>query len=180
MRPEDRDKTAFCCPIGKFRYIRMPFGLSNAPAVFQRLMDCVLCGCQEFCRVYIDDILVVSRDWESHLGHLRLLFEALKSAGLTCRLSKCEFGRRKLLFLGHWIGGGVLSVPEDRVAAIRAHPKPKSRRQLRSFLGMVGFFRRFIRDFHRFSSVLTPHTSEVFDWRLDMVRQHGKCLHQSV
>ncbi len=101
VRPEDRDKTAFCCPFGKFRYIRMPFGLSNAPAVFQRLMDCVLCGCQEFCRVYIDDVLVVSRDWESHLGHLRLLFEALKSAGLTCRLSKCEFWRRKLLFLGH-------------------------------------------------------------------------------
>ncbi len=155
----DRDKTCFICPFGKFRFKRMQFGLTNAPSVFQRLMDEVLVDCQDFARVYIDDILVVSEDWESHLGHLRRLFGTLREAGLTCKRQKCSFGRRTLEFLGHQIGGGVVSVPAARVRAIRDHPRPKTRRQLRAFLGLVGYYRKFVAGFHRWSSILTPHTS---------------------
>ncbi len=119
-------------------------------------MDEVLVDCQDFARVYIDDILVVSDDWNSHLGRL---FGTLRDAGLTCKLHKCSFGKRTLEFLGHQIGGGVISVPAARVRAIRDHPHPKTRRQLRAFLGLVGFYRKFMAGFHRWSSILMPHTS---------------------
>ncbi len=156
---EDRDKTCFVCPFGKFRFVRMPFGFTNASSVFQGLMDSVLVDCMDFARVYIDDILVVSGCWGEHLGHLRWLFEVLETEGLTCRRSKCVFGRVKLEFLGHIVGDGVINVPEARVRAIREHPRPKSSKQLRVFLGTVGYYRRFIKDFHRWTSVLTPSMS---------------------
>lgn len=155
----DREKTAFVCPFGKFQYRKMPFGLTNAPAVFQRLMDGVLESCMDYARVYIDDVLVVSECWSVHMSHLRSVFEVLSEAGLTCKRSKCVFGKRKLEFLGHLIGDGVVSVPEARVRAIKEHPLPKTRRQLRAFLGLVGFYRRFIAGFYHWSSALTPHTS---------------------
>ncbi len=167
VKESDRDKTAFVCPFGKFRYVRMPFGLTNAPSVFQRTMDLVLKECLGFSRVYIDDVLVVSKSWEEHLKHLEEEFVALQEAGLRCKLKKCEFGKVKLEFLGHLIGGGVVSVPEARVKAIREHPLPSTRKQLRGFLGMVGFYRRFVKDFHQFSSVLTPHTSATLDGGLE-------------
>ncbi len=84
--------------------------------------------------------------------HLEKLFGVLRQAGLTCKKIKCNFGKRKLEFLGHQIGGGRISVPTARIEAIKNHPLPKTRKQLRSFLGLVGFYRRFIRGFHRWSS----------------------------
>ncbi len=159
VRKEDREKTAFVCPFGKFQFRRMPFGLTNAPSVFQRLMDQVLVPCSDYARVYIDDVLVVSECWEVHLKHLEEVFEVLKLAGLTVKKKKCAFGKRKLEFLGHLIGDGVVSVPGDRVRAIAEHPMPRNRKQLRSFLGLVGFYRRFVRGMHRWTAVLTPHTS---------------------
>ncbi len=156
---KDRDKTCFICPFGKFRYRRMPFGLWNAPSVFQRLTEEVLVECKDWANVYIDDILVVSGDWSSHLEHLGSVFEALRKNGLTCKRSKCSLGRRTLEFLGHQLGCNTISVPEARVEAIRNHPLPKTRKQLRGFLGLVGFYRRFIPGLHQWFSVLTPHTS---------------------
>ncbi len=169
----DRDKTCFTCPFGKFKYKRMPFGLANAPSVFQRLMDTVLLGCEEFAKVYIDDILVVSESWEEHIVHLRKLFGVLKEEGLTCKRSKCSFGRRRLEFLGHVVGEGVIDIPGARVEALRRHPRPKSRRQLREFLGMINYYRRFIQGFHECSSLLTPSTSKtalgIVEWSEPMV-----------
>ena len=83
------------------------------------------------------------------MKHLRELFGVLKEAGLTCKAAKCSFGKRKLEFLGHQIGGGVVSVPDARVRAIREHPLPRTRKQLRAFLGLVGFYRRFVAGFNR-------------------------------
>jgi len=140
-------------------------------------MDEVLVGCSDFARVYIDDILVVSECWEVHLCHLRSLFETLREAGLTCKLGKCAFGKKRLEFLGHLIGDGVVCVPEARVRAIRDHPLPRTRRKLRAFLGLIGYYRRFVSEFHRWSLVLTPHTSmtlsgemEWTSWKLDAFR----------
>ncbi len=181
VEEEDRDKTCFICPFGKFRFVRMPFGLTNAPAVFQRLMEGVLVDCEDFSKVYIDDILVVSKSWEEHLGHLRKLLEVLRQAGLTCRRGKCSFGRRRLEFLGHQVGDSVISVPEARVKSIRDHPLPKSRKQLRAFLGLVNFYRRFIRGFHRWSALLTHHTSSLsagtVSWTEPMLEAfHALCV----
>ncbi len=187
VRKEDREKTAFVCPFGKFQFRRMPFGLTNAPSVFQRLMDQVLVPCSDYARVYIDDVLVVSECWEVHLKHLEEVFEVLKVAGLTVKRKKCVFGKRKLEFLGHLIGDGVVSVPGDRVRAIADHPMPRSRKQLRSFLGLVGFYRRFVRGMHRWTAVLTPHTSGLacgrIVWTSSMVeafRELCLCLCNSI
>ncbi len=163
----DKEKTAFVCPFGKFQYVRMPFGLTNAPSVFQRLMDVVLVDCMEFAKVYIDDVLVVSGNWSEHLVHLKSLFGVLQRAGLTCKLSKCVFGRRRLMFLGHEIGDGVIRVPEARVAAIKNHPEPKTRKQLKAFLGLIGYYRRFIEGFHKWSALLTPHTSSLLSGKVE-------------
>jgi len=122
-------------------------------------MDVVLCECDDFAKVYIDDVLVVSKTWDVHVRHLRCVFEALRQAGLMAKREKCVFGKRKLEFLGHVIGDGVVSVPEARVRVIREHPVPVTRKQLRGFLGLVGFYRRFVAGIHRWTSVLTPHTS---------------------
>ncbi len=185
MDEDDRDKTCFVCPFGKYRFRRMPFGLTNAPSVFQRLMDEVLVDCREWANVYIDDILVVSEDWGLHLVHLERVLEALRKNGLTCKRSKCSFGRRTLEFLGHQLGGGSISVPEARVEAIRNHPLPRTRKQLRGFLGLVGFYRRFIPGLHQWSSVLTPHTSTampgVVSWTSSMLDAfHALCNQLSV
>ncbi len=185
VEERDRDKTCFVCPFGKYRFRRMPFGLTNAPSVFQRLMDEVLADCRDCANVYIDDILVVSEDWTRHLVHLERVFEALRSNGLTCKRSKCSFGRRTLEFLGHQLGGGMISVPEARVEAIKNHPLPRTRKQLRGFLGLVGFYRRFIPGLHQWSSVLTPHTSTamsgVVSWTSSMLNAfHALCNALSV
>ncbi len=102
-----------------------------------------------------------------------MLFEVLKEAGLTVKRKKCSFGRVKLEFLGHVIGGGVINVPEARVKAIREHPLPRTRKQLRAFLGLIGFYRKFIKEYHRWSSALTPSTSRnaagVVEWTSQMM-----------
>ncbi len=99
--------------------------------------------------------------------HLRRLFEVLLKAGLTCKLSKCVFGKRRLMFLGHEVGDGVIRVPEARVAAIRDHPTPRTRKQLRAFLGLIGYYRRFIEGFHKWSALLTPHTSSSLSGKVE-------------
>ncbi len=108
------------------------------------------------------------------------LFGMLKEAGLTCKRSKCCFGRIGLEFVGHVVGGGAINVPEARVTAIRGHPLPRTKKQLRAYLGLVGFYRRFIKDYHRWSSTLTPSTSKnvagVVEWTSQMMEAfHGLC-----
>ena len=106
VEKESIPKTAFITPFGKYQFLRMPFGLCNAPSIFQRVMECVLRGCYMFSAPYIDDIVVFSQDGETHLSDLREVLLALRRNGLTVKLGKCAFGRRKLEYLGHLIGGG--------------------------------------------------------------------------
>ena len=101
IREQDCVKTAFCSPYGKYQFTRMPFGLCNAPATFQRSMHDVLRGQEEHSATYIDDILIYSRVWEEHLQHIQAVLEALREYGLTAKPKKCRWGARSLEYLGH-------------------------------------------------------------------------------
>ena len=117
MAKGDCHKTAFVCYKGKYQFTRMPFGVRNAPAVFQTLMDKVLKGLEPFCKVYMDDLIIFSDTWSDHVKHVRKVLDALRGAGLTANPQKCEWGGEQLQFLGHIVGKGGISIPEARVAS---------------------------------------------------------------
>ena len=133
----------------------MPFGLRNAPATFQRCLNVVIEGLEESTGDYIDDLVVHSRTWEEHLRHLRQVLDRLRAHGLTAKESKCEWGASSVTYLGHVVGEGKVSVPEARVAAIRNFKKPHTKSDLRAFLGTVGYYRKFIRDYAQVAHPLT-------------------------
>ena len=161
VQEESRAKTAFVSPFGKYEFVRMPFGLRNAPSVFQRTMEVVLRGCFHCSAPYIDDIIVFSKDGQEHVGHLREVLGALKSSGLTTRRDKCVFGRTKLEYLGHLVGGGEMAVPHHRASAMQNYKLPKTKKQLRAFLGSCSYYRKFVQGFAQLSSILSPDTSKL-------------------
>ena len=143
IAPEDVCKTAVITPFGLFEYIRMAFGLRNAAQTFQRFVDRVFAGLP-FVFVYLDDILIASRDEAEHMAHLRAVFERLAEYGLVINVAKCVLGVSTIDFLGHRVdANGITPLPE-KVQAIQDYERPKSRRSLRRFLGLVNFFHRFI------------------------------------
>ena len=126
VEPQSQEKTAFISPFGKFEFTRMPFGLKNAPAIFQRLMEVVLRECYHCSAPYIDDIVVFSTSGAEHVEHLRLVMSALRKFGMTINERKCEFGKEKIEYLGHVIGGGELAVPAHRATAMADYIRPNS------------------------------------------------------
>ena len=156
----DQPKTAFCTPWGKYQFARMPFGLKNAPATFQRCMHVVLEKLEDVSNSYIDDVIVFSNTWEEHLQHLRQVLERLRKHGLTAKPVKCEWGAASLIYLGYMVGHGKVSVPEARVVALRNFQKPVTKTDLRAFLGTVGYYRRFIQDFAQRAYPLTEATKK--------------------
>ena len=120
----------------------------------------VLGSCYTFAAPYIDDIIVFSEDGELHVQHLRCVFQALQKHGLTVKESKCEFGKCQVEYLGHLIDNGVLAVPHHRAEAIAKFIQPRTKKQLRAFLGAASYYRRFRKGFANFSNVLTPATSK--------------------
>ena len=154
----DQEKTAVVTQFGKLEFKRMPFGLVNATSTFQRLMDRVLEGMAEYCSAYVDDILVYSSDWKTHLVHLDLVLGKLKEAGLTAKASKCEWGKSRLCYLGHKIGGGRVAVPEDMVTNVKEFIRPTTKKGIRAFLGTCGYYRKYVKDFGTLAQPLTKMT----------------------
>ena len=143
VAPQDIPKTAVTTPFGLFEFVRMPFGLSNASQTFQRFIDSVVRGL-DFVHPYLDDILVASSSHAEHYEHLQRLFTVLQDHGVTVNAEKSEFGKPSLVFLGHVIDSSGIKPVEDKVAAIRKFPVPCTATQLRRFLGLVNYYRRFI------------------------------------
>ena len=157
---ESVDKTAFITPFGKFAFKRMPFGLKNAPSIFQRTMEVVLRSCYLFAAPYIDDVVIFSKNGVEHMTHLKEVLEEFRRYGLTVKRDKCLFGKKRLEYLGHLIGDGQLAVPEHRATAMAQYLLPKTKKDLRSFLGTASYYRRFVRNFAAYSSLLSPFTSK--------------------
>ena len=148
----------------------MPFGLRNAGNTFQRLMDRVGAGL-DFIFIYIDDILVASPDLESHLDHLRQVFERLKEFGLVINPAKCSFGQSSVDFLGHKVSASGVTPLTKHLDAISAFPPPGDRQQLQRFLGMINFYRRFVKNAAQILAPLTDGLkgpASAFIWTPDM------------
>ena len=147
LTDEARARSAFVTPMGKFEFLRMPLGMRNAPPTFQRLMDIVLEGKETFCTAYIDDIIIYSGTGAEHIGHINEVLEVLQKNGLTAKPSKCVWGTETVEYLGHRIGKGQVAVPEARAQAITKYQKPQKQSDIMAFLGVTGYYRKFIRNY---------------------------------
>lgn len=155
VEEQDRAKTAFSTPSGHFEFTRMPFGLKTAPATFQRAMDNVLRGLQGIhCLVYLDDIIIYSNSLQEHIDTLRKVFKRLRQTNFKVTLDKCEFLRKEVLYLGHKITKNGLEPNDDKVKAVLNFPLPQTPTEIKSFLGLIGYYRKFI-DFSKITQPLT-------------------------
>ena len=148
VNPADREKTAFSTPHGLFQFRVMPFGLCNAPSTFQRLMGLVMAGFRwEICLAYLDDVVVFGRTWKEHLERLRLVLTRLQEAHLKLHPRKCQFFKQSVYFLGHVISNNGVSTDPAKISIVSNWPTPTNVTELRSFLGLASYYRRFIRHF---------------------------------
>ncbi|GFY23958.1 hypothetical protein TNCV_4896391 [Trichonephila clavipes] len=144
----DREKTAFITPEGLYEFKVMPFGLCNAPATFERMMDNLLRHFKwTMCLCYLDDIIVFSETFEDHLIRLRLVVKCLQEAGLKLNSKKCLFAAQEVKILGHLVSSNGVRPDPDKIKAVRNFPTPKNIHDIRSFLGLCSYFRRFIKGF---------------------------------
>ena len=175
IREEDKQKTAFITHKGLYEYNIMPYGLSNAPAVFSRLMDAVTAGLKwQSVLTFIDDILVYSKTFDDHLVHLVKLFERLRKANLTTKPSKCHFCRPKLIYLGHEISPEEVKPDPAKITALNAFelstkerdgkPRKSAVKKIQSFLGLAQYYRKFIRNYSILAKPLTELTRESTPW----------------
>ena len=159
LTDEAMPKTAFTCHKGAYHFTRMPFGVKNAPACFQALMQQVLAEEGEFATAYMDDVVIFSSTWEDHIVHVGRVLEAIRTAGLTVNPTKCCWGGRAVEFLGHYVGRGSMTIPEHRTTPLKNYARPRSKKGLRAFIGSVVFYRRYLPKLAHYTAVLTPMTS---------------------
>jgi hypothetical protein len=180
IHPEDVDKTAFNTRYGHFEFLVLPFGLCNAPSTFMELMQRVFRDCvDEFVIVFMDDILVYSKTAEAHAQHLRHVMKLLRENQLYAKRSKCLFFQSRIKFLGHVITPDGISVDEEKITAIQRWPIPKNVSELRSFLGLAGYYRKFVRDFSQVALPLTLllHSETKFEMKNEQLQSFRALKH---
>ena len=160
-----RAKTAFVIPFGKYEFLMVPFGLAQAPAHFQLLINKVLKGLK-FAMTYLDDIIIFSQDELQHLEHLEIVFSCLREAGLKMKSSKCDFFKSEIHYLGHLISLEVISPLPNKLDSIKHMPVPNSAKEIKQFLGLTGYYRKFVPRFADISRPLTTLTKKdaKFEW----------------
>jgi hypothetical protein len=156
IRPQDIPRTAFSTRYGLYEYLVMSFGLTNAPAFFMYLMNSVFMPeLDKFVIVFIDDILIYSKNDEEHTCHLRIVLTRLREHQLYAKFSKCEFWLDRVQFLGHVLTPEGVSVDPSKVQDVLDWKSPRSVHQIRQFLGLAGYYRRFIPDFSKIAQPMT-------------------------
>jgi hypothetical protein len=156
MASEDIHKMAFRTHEVLFEFVVMAFGLTNALATFQALMNEVLHPfLRRFVLVFFDDILIYNSSWSDHLRHVKLVLEAMRTHQLFLKRSKCSFGEESMAYLGHIISAVGVAMDSDKVLAVADWPVPRSVHVVRGFLGLAGYYRKFIRNFGTIAAPLT-------------------------
>lgn len=155
-----REKTAFVTPFGKYQFRRMPFGLTGAPATFQRMMDGMFEDVQDNTMVYIDDIAVDSPTWEEHLTQVETTLQRIQKAGLTLKPAKCKMAFHSCEYLGHQVGGGLVRPGLAKVEAIRDFIVPRKKKDVRSFLGLASYYRKYVPGFSTIAAPLSDLTQQ--------------------
>ena len=146
-------KTAFVTPFGKYQFEVVPFGLAQAPAYFQQLISMVLQDCSEFAMAYLDDIIIFSRNEREHLKHIQIIFQKLIDAGLKLKESKCDFFKKEIHYLGHLISSEGIHPLLEKLDTIHNMPRPKTPKEIKQFLGLCSYYRKFV---PRFSDIVQP------------------------
>ncbi len=181
MDPNDKPKTAFTTGSGLFEFNVMPFGLCNAPGTFERLMELVLCGLHwKTCLVYLDDILIFASSFEEHATRLGEVFNRLAEAGLKLKPKKCSLYQKEVCYLGHIVSAKGVSTDTEKTAKVRDWPVQRHLKDVRSFLGLCSYYRRFIQNFASIAAPLhrlTPKDVK-FGWTQECDMAFTLFLHQ--
>ena len=162
---ESIPKTTFTSPFGKFEYVKAPFVLAQAPAYFQELMTGILKDFN-FAIAYLDEIIMLSKIVEEHLDQIKQVFKKLQSAHLSMKLSKCHFFMKEIQYLGHILSKKLIKPLPSKVKAIQYMHPPKKPKQVHAFLGLIGYYRKFIKNFEKIAKPLTLLTCQQakFEW----------------
>ena len=176
---DDVPKTAFRTRYGHFEFLVVPFGLTNAPASFMSIVNKIFHDYSDrFVMAYLDDILIYSISWKEHMKHLELVLSRLRANKLYAKLSKCTFGVQEIEYLGFVLKAGKIAMNPNKTDAIKAWIRPKSRRDVQSFLGLINYYRRFIKDCSKIAKPLTELTKDVpFQWSDDAETAFRKLKH---
>eukprot|EP00253_Pinus_taeda_P031774 PITA_31774 len=180
IKDEDIAKTAFRTRYGHYEFVVLPFGLTNAPATFMCLMNGIFHPyLDQFVLIFIDDILIYSRTIEEHHEHLRIVLQTLREHQLYAKFSKCNFFKEEIQYLGHVITKDGIAVDPEKIKAIMEWPVPKDVADVRSFMGLAGYYRRFVEGF---SKVAFPITSlqkkgKLFHWTPNCQKSFERLKH---
>lgn len=175
MNPDDIPKTAFNVENGHFEFLRMPMGLKNSPSTFQRVMDNILRGLQNvICLVYLDDIIVFSTSLQEHMINLEKVFNRLRESNFKIQMDKSEFLKLETAYLGHIISNEGIKPNPDKIKAIENYPLPKTTKEIKQFLGLLGYYRKFIPDFARLTKPMTKCLKKTNKITLDS--EYIKCF----
>lgn len=182
VEDKDRPKTAFSCHRGLFQFKVMPFGLCNAPSCFERLMDIVLKGYQwERCLCYLDDVIIFGPTFEKALENLEFIFERFRQANLKLKPKKCSLFQHQVLFLGHLVTDEGIACDPSKIEAVKEWPTPTNVNEVRSFLGLAGYYRRFILNFSELASTLTNLTKKGVRFRwTSQCQESFECLKEKL
>lgn len=167
LKPGEEFKTAFQTHFGHFEFRVMSFGLTGAPGTFQDAMNSTLAPFpRKFVLVFFDDILIFSKTYEEHLEHLQLVFQQLQVHEWKIKLSKCAFAQTSIAYLGHVISDAGVATDPQKVATVSSWPSPTSTKELRGFLGLAGYYRKFVQHFGILAKPLTEllKKNSLFHW----------------